>query len=387
MPVTGGQETRTGQAFDVLVALALFALGAWEVLGKPFAEDVVNGPVWLNLVTVALMTLPVAVRTRAPMAVASVVLVTLAVRALVAEPLELYPPMLAVIIVVYTVAVTGTVRRTVAVVAMAAAAVFVAWVRGSGTDAAPAPLPSLVLLGIVATVGSVVGARHERAQGLEQRAAEREAAAQAVVAAERESIARELHDSVAHSLAMIALQAGGAQDVLDADPERARESLRSMERAAREGLAEMRRLLALSGEDDDASLAPRPSIARVRSLVDDARGAGLDVALVETGDPGPLPASLDLAAYRVVQESLTNAAKHVGRCRAEVALRWTAGGLEVEVTNEGGSAPSGADAGDGAGRGLVGMQERVRLAGGRLETGPTDQGFRVAAWFPVEVTA
>jgi signal transduction histidine kinase len=380
--VTGRRELRVSQAVDAVVAVALFALGTWEVLRSPFAEDVVNGPTWLNLVAVALTTLPVAFRSRAPLTAAAVVFGAMAGRALMAGPLELYPPMLAAIILVYTVAVTGTVRRTAAVLAMATGAVVVAWARGSGGDATPQPLPSLVLLGIVATVGSVVGARAERARGMEERAAEREAQARAAVAAERESIARELHDSVAHSLAMIALQAGGAQDVLDSDPARARDALASMERAAREGLVEMRRLLSLTGEDEDASLVPQPGLARVDALVEEARRAGLDVDLDETGEPRTLPASLDLAAFRVVQESLTNAAKHVGRCRARVSLRWRPDSLEVEVTNDGVTATAGTD---GAGRGLVGMRERVRLVGGRLETGATTAGYRVAAWFPLEV--
>jgi signal transduction histidine kinase len=379
--VTGPERLRATQLVDALVASALFALGAWEVLRGPVAEDVVNGPTWLNLVAVALTTLPVAFRSRAPLAAAVVVYVTLAGRALLAEPLELYPPMLAAIIVTYTVAVTGTVRRTAAVLALAAAAIVVAWLRGSGTDATPQPLPSLVLLGIVATVGGVVGARDERARGMEERAAEREERARAAVAAERESIAHELHDSVAHSLAMIALQAGGAQDVLDRDPERVRDALVSMERAAREGLVEMRRLLSLTGEDEDAALAPQPGIDRLDGLVDEARRAGLDVELAETGERRSLPPSVDLAAFRVVQESLTNAAKHVGRCRARVEMRWQPEALEVEVANEGAAVPGG----EGAGRGLVGMRERVRLVGGRLETGPTAAGFKVAAWFPLEV--
>ena len=367
-------------AVDAAVAAALFALGAWEVLRGPVAEDVVNGPTWLNLVAVAVTTLPVAFRSRAPLAAAVTVYAGLAGRALLAEPLELYPPMLAAIIVTYTVAVTGTVRRTAAVLALAAAAIVVAWLRGSGGDATPQPLPSLVLLGVVATVGSVVGARVERARGMEERAAEREERARAAVAAERESIAHELHDSVAHSLAMIALQAGGAQEVLDSDPARVRDALASMERAAREGLVEMRRLLSLTGDEEDAVLAPQPGIDRLDGLVDEARRAGLDVELAETGERRPLPPSVDLAAFRVVQESLTNAAKHVGRCRARVALHWHSEELEVQVTNDGPSVPGG----EGAGRGLAGMRERMRVVGGRLETGPTAAGFRVAAWFPLE---
>ena len=381
MAVTGPERLRATQVVDAVVAAALFAMGAWEVLHGPVAEDVVNGPTWLNLVAVALATLPVAFRSRAPLAAAVVVFAAIAGRALLAEPLELYPPMLAAIIVVYTVAVTGTVRRTAALLVLAAAAIVVAWARGSGGDATPQPLASMVLLGIVATVGGVVGSRVEHARGLERRAAEREEEARAAVAAEREAIAHELHDSVAHSLAMIALQAGGAQDVLDAHPDRVRDALVSMERAAREGLVEMRRLLSLTGEDEDAALAPQPGLGRLDGLVDEARRAGLDVALAEAGERRPLPASVDLAAFRVVQESLTNAAKHVGRCRARVALCWRPESLEVEVTNDGALVPGG----EGAGRGLVGMRERVRLVGGRLETGPTATGFRVAAWFPLEV--
>jgi signal transduction histidine kinase len=370
---------------DSALALLLFGVGVWEVVAEPLEDDVVEGPLALNLLAVGLSTLPIAARRLAPLAAAATVFGAIAVRALVADPLEIYPPFLAGLVAVYSVAAYASARSAVLGAALSAAAIAVAAARGSGGDAAPALVPSLILLGVVWGLGRVVGARFSSARAIERHAAERdrraEAEARAAAAAERERIARELHDAVSHSLALIAMQAGGAQAILRREPERAEDSLRSIERAAREGLTEMRRLLGLMGGGrGEGDLSPQPGIERLGAIVEGARDAGLEVELRVEGKPRPVAPAIDLSAYRIVQEALTNAAKHAGRCHAVVSVRWRPGAVELEITNDG--APN--DLGRPAGRGLIGMRERAALVGGELEVGPADGGFRVWSRLPLE---
>jgi signal transduction histidine kinase len=206
------------------------------------------------------------------------------------------------------------------------------------------------------------------------------------VAEERARIARELHDVVAHSVSIVAVQAGAAEEWLDSDPERAREHLASVRRTAREAMTEMRRLLDVLRTDDTA-YAPQPGLSRLPELLDETRAAGLPVELVEEGERPELSPGLDLVAFRIVQESLTNVRKHAGEVPTRVLLRYRGDELELEVTNEPSAAPSTIDGGDkglDGGHGLVGMRERVRLYGGRLETGENgDGGFRVHALLPL----
>ena len=372
---------------DAALALLLFAIGLWEVLGAPLADDLVQGPLALNLVAVALMTLPLAARRRAPLAVTAAVLGTIALRALAAEPLEILPSFLAALVAVYSVAAESTTGGSLFGLALALGAIEIAAAKGSGGDASPDPLVAPIIVGAVWAVGRVAGSRYAGARAIERRAVEhdrrREAEARAAVAAERRRIARELHDAVSHSLAMIAMQAGGAQGILRRQPERAEESLRSIELAAREGLTEMRRLLGLMGDDrDEPELSPQPEIARVETLIEGARGAGLEVSFTSEGEPRAVGPAIDLSAYRIVQEALTNAAKHAGRCRAAVVLRWEQRTLELEVINDG-APPSQEE--PATGRGLIGMRERAALVGGELETGHRENGdFRVWARLPLE---
>lgn len=382
------ERLRTHRAVlaDSALALLLFGFGLWEVLAGPFSDDVVRGPLGLNLAALALTTLPLAARRLAPLPVAVAVFGTIALRALVAEPLEIYPPILAGIVAIYTVAAYSLTRQALVGAACAAGAIEVAAARGSGGDASPDPVASLVLLGAVWAVGRMAGSRHARASAIERRAAEldrrREEETQAAAAAERERITRELHDAVSHSLALIAMQAGGAQAILRGDPERAEQSLRSIERAASEGLTEMRRLLGLMGDQaQEPGLRPQPGMDSLEALIDGAREAGLEVDLESEGRSRPLPPAVDLSAYRIVQEALTNAAKHVGECRAQISVRWKQTALELEVINNGAAESDGSEPN---GRGLIGMRERAALVGGQFEAGRRDGEYRVWARLPLE---
>jgi signal transduction histidine kinase len=379
--MTSARPTLSGLA-DAALALVLFGAGVWFVLGKPLSDDVVEGPTALNVAAVALMTLPLVARRRAPLAVALTVFATVALRALVADPLETYTAPLAAVVAIYSVAAYGTTRAALAGMAAAVPAVAIAAVQGTGGDASPDFVPVVILLGLVWTIGRVAGTRYARAWSLDRR---REEEAAAAVAAERERIARELHDSVSHSLAVIAMQAGGAEGIIRKDPDRAAASLRAIERTAREGLTEMRRLLDLIAPGEEtADLQPQPGIHRLPALIDNARSAGLDVTFAAGGDTQPVPPGVDLSAYRIVQEALTNAAKHGGACRTQVVLNWLPAALEIEVLND--AAPQ-AEPNGSRGRGLIGMRERAELVGGRFEAGPDGGGrYRVWAWLPLERT-
>jgi signal transduction histidine kinase len=211
--------------------------------------------------------------------------------------------------------------------------------------------------------------------------------AQNAAAEERRRIAREMHDVVAHSVSVMVVQAGGARRILDRDPARAIAAAEQIERTGREALAEMRRLLGVLHHDDaedTAARAPQPTMRAVGALVERARDAGLPVQLHETGEPRQLPAGLDLAAFRVVQEALTNALKYSGHAPTEVHVRWSEQALELEICDRGPGPARGRLEPDGGGHGLVGMRERVRLYGGELEADRRrGGGFRIRAKLPL----
>ena len=240
-------------------------------------------------------------------------------------------------------------------------------------------------------LGDMMRWRRSYYRELEERAArlerERDAQAQVAAAAERARIARELHDVVAHNVSVMVVQADGASYALDSSPDRAREALAAISATGRQALAEMRSLLGVlrSASDpaagDRADLTPQPGIEQLSGLLEQARATGLPVSFTVEGVPRQLPQGTALTAYRVVQESLTNARKHGGAgVTATVTLRFCEEEVAVVVSDDGKASPK---AGDGRGHGLVGMRERVELFGGRVTAGPKPGGgFRVAAALP-----
>jgi signal transduction histidine kinase len=210
---------------------------------------------------------------------------------------------------------------------------------------------------------------------------EREEKARLAVLEERTRIARELHDVVAHAISVIVLQARGARHALATEPADARGALDSIEETAVQALAEMRRLLGMLREsDDEVALAPQPSLAHLDELVAHIREAGVPVDVHVEGAPRDLAPGVDLSAYRIVQEALTNALKHAGQARVDVFVRYGADLLEVEVADTG----AGGVNGRVRGHGLAGMRERVAVFGGELESGPRSEGgFAVRARLPL----
>jgi signal transduction histidine kinase len=222
------------------------------------------------------------------------------------------------------------------------------------------------------------GALEERADRLER---EREARAHAAVAEERRRIARELHDLVAHSVSVMTVQAGAARLVLEEEPGRALAPLRAVEETGRQALAEMSRMLGILRGDDEPALVPQPGLADLNALLSQAHAAGLPVELTVEGEPAALPPGVELAAYRIVQEALTNARRHAGPAHAHVTVSYGRDALELEVADDG----RGAFAGKGAGHGLVGMRERAGLYDGEVQAGPRPGGgFSVRARLPLE---
>ncbi|MDX6409666.1 MAG: hypothetical protein QOE13_2737 [Gaiellaceae bacterium] len=213
------------------------------------------------------------------------------------------------------------------------------------------------------------------------RADERAGQAREALRAERARIARELHDVLAHAISVIVLQARGARHALADPPDEARTAIDAIERTASLALGEMRRLLnVLRADDSDPALTPQPSLARLESLVGEVRTAGLPVEIQIEGNARELPPGIDLCAYRIVQEALTNALKHAGDATAQVAVRYGDDELDVEVADTG----TGSVNGDASGLGLAGMHERVALFGGQLESGPRPGGgYLVKARLPL----
>jgi signal transduction histidine kinase len=213
------------------------------------------------------------------------------------------------------------------------------------------------------------------------------AAAEQAVSLERLRIARELHDIVAHSVTIMVLHAAGAKRVVDTDPNRAKESLITIEQSGQQAMGELRRLLELLRENEgDATIrpgSPLPGLAQVPQMVNSVRGSGIEVSLEITGTPGRLDTSIELAAYRLVQEALTNVSKHRGAgASAVVSIDWGAEKMTVAVEDDGAGAAQLSSL--STGHGLAGLRERMAIAGGDFAAGPTESGgFRVAARLPV----
>jgi len=241
-------------------------------------------------------------------------------------------------------------------------------------DAAPFMVISTI---VIVFVHLVLGDRDRRLRVAER---ERDLAAREAVVEERARIARELHDAIAHNVSMMVVQAGAERRALDSGGE-THEVLSTIEQIGRGALTEMRRLVGMLRADELEPLAPQPCLADIPTLVTQIREAGLPVDLQIDGEARELPVGIELSAYRIVQEALTNALKHAGDAHASVRIRYGADSLELEILDDG---PGGPARAGGGGHGLVGMRERVALYGGRLDAGRSAAGgFTVHALLPI----
>jgi signal transduction histidine kinase len=335
----------------------------------------------LNVVLVVAIALPVVWRRRAP--VAALVAYWLPAQVWLDAvygahsnlPLE---PFLTLLVLVYSAAAYAGPRgqRIVAVVLVALFASELA-LLAVGEKGWGNVVPGLVFVSLAYLLG--LGVRRRREHALH----DRDEAAEAAVFEERDRIARELHDIVAHSVSLMVVQAGAAERLIEVDADKARATLESIRLAGGEALDELRRMLGLLRDAPAASSAePQPGLRRLDALLDQARSAGLDVRCTIGGTPRPLPVGVDLAAYRMVQEALTNVRKHSNGAPADVEIEFGGRALRLRVTNDSGA---NGHATAGQGHGLIGMRERVALYGGTLTHGPlAGGGFEVSAGFPLE---
>ena len=276
-------------------------------------------------------------------------------------------------------------RHLVAVaIALAFATIWLVWSFAAGTSDQNT-IPSVFFAAVAWLGGRAMRRRALQVEVLGDRAnqleREREERVRALVAEERARIARELHDVVAHSVSVMVVQAQAGPRLVS-DPEQTATTFESIEASGREALVELRRLLGiLRTEDKQLAIGPQPGLVSLGGLVEQMREAGLPVELRIEGDPVALPPGIDLSAYRIVQEALTNTLKHAGRTDVKVVVRYSASAVELEILDDGLGAPANIN---GAGHGLIGMRERTGLYGGTLEAGPRPSGgYEVRAYLPL----
>jgi signal transduction histidine kinase len=330
---------------------------------------------------VLLQTLPLLLRRRYPLPVLAVVLAASISTRFVVGAL----PPFALALAVYTVA-SHTERRVSvsAGIATLAALPLVLIERTVGLDTGESLVHLIVFVAAAWILGDSVRTKRAYYRELEERAErlerEKEENVRRAAVEEQARIARELHDVIAHSVSVMVVQAAAASDVFGRQPERAREALRSIEETGRSALTELRRLLGVVRSRGEDRLEPQPGLAGLGVLAEQMRATGLEIDLELDAELGDLPTGVDLSAYRIVQEALTNTLKHAQAKRARVRLSRNAGELELEVVDDG----AGPSDESGSGHGLIGMRERAALLGGVLETGVgEDGGFSVRARFPL----
>ena len=374
---------------DLAVALAFAGWTQVDVWKHAPATMHVVGGRGVLAVLALLVTLPLAVRRRAPAATLLIAAGALVLSALLVShshgvPVEVF---LALLLAFYSVGAHCDDRRSVVVGAAAVAAIAAADVARPGSFSASGTRPAAWLVFAIAwLVGRDLRRRRQRVADLEDRAVqlerEREEQAQLAVAEERARIARELHDVIAHGVSVIVVQAQAGPHLLN-DPERIRSAFHSIESSGRDALSELRRLLGiLRTGDQQLAIGPQPGLGSLQSLVEQVRASGLPIEMRIEGEPVQLPAGIDLSAYRIVQEALTNIVKHAGDATAEVVIRYRARELELDVVDNG---RGGAGSVNGSGHGLIGMRERVALYGGTLNAGTRTGGggYAVRARLPL----
>jgi signal transduction histidine kinase len=365
---------------DLSLAGAVTVLGTVEV-----ALGTVPGPLWVTVTSIVLFGGAVAARSVLPWAALLTTFGAVLVLFLAGGSADNYlASVAAALLVVFTFAGAVELGQAVAGLVLASALLTISALHGLAA----------VIWGVGLLVGAWTAGRALRARRLlieelarttEALRVSRDDHARAAVLAERTRIARELHDVIAHSVGVMVVQAGAAERMIPVDPERATAATQSVQDSGRQALADLRNLLGLLRTDDDADdsderLTPQPGLADVPSLVARLEEAGLAVRLDRSGRPRPLPPGVDLAAFRIVQEALTNVLKHARAPRASLTLRYGEDGVDIEVVNEGARERT-----DGAGHGLVGMRERTALYGGSFAAGPRADGeFGVRVHLPAE---
>jgi len=371
--------------FDALLLAAIGIGVSGAVLGREHVNGP-EGPLWFDILAILVIVLPLLARGRFPFGAPAAMGVAAALTSFVDRTVVPYDGV-TFLVGCAALFLVGLLRdRAQAVAGFAVAeGVLAVVVHNDPRSGVGNFVVASIIFAIVWTIAFGVGRKSVEADEARDRAAraerEREERARSAVAEERARIARELHDVVGHSVSVMTVQASGVRRLLRPDQDREREALLIVERTGREALAEMRRMVGVLRRPEEApALAPQPSLDHLGRLVEQAREAGLPVELSIEGDAIQLPAGVDLTAYRLVQEGLTNVVKHAQATRAEVLVNYGESYLEVTVTDNG----SGVGNGDGSGHGLVGIRERVSVYGGELDAGPQPGGgYRLRAKLPL----
>jgi signal transduction histidine kinase len=373
---------------DISIALAIAAVAQLDVWATSVTGAHIVGPRPVVATFYAVTALVLAWRRSHPFAVAMVVIVANALQSAAIGTSEGQGVLLPAVLALYSVGANEDRPRSLLALALMPVLILLRELTnpenvdlGNVLDALAWELTVMAawLLGAyLRTRRLYVAELRERAARAER---EREDRARTAVAHERARIARELHDAIAHGVSVMVVQAEAAEEMLDGDAERARDPLRNVQRSGRDALVELRRLVGVLREDEP-TYVPQPGLERLRELVDDARAAGLDVDLREEGTRPAVPLGVDLAAYRIVQEGLTNVRRHAEGSTATVLVRYAPAAIQLEVANGPGASANGTP---GTGHGIIGMRERARLYGGTFDAGPRpDGGFRVSATLPLE---
>ena len=368
---------------DVAVAVGLAALPLTSLVGGAVTTTV-DG---LTVVLLLLESLPLIVRRRFPLEVFLVVVAATMVQLAIVPTGQEFLGGLGVLVAFYTIGERLDRQLSVPLVVLAGVILAVVLLGRGGV---PTVLQSVIQTELILAVAWVVGdasrIRHLYTVAVEEQARmlerEREERTKRAILEERERIARELHDVVAHHASVIVVQAGGALRAFDSRPQEARAALEAIASTGRQALTEMRRLVGILGTGNDG--APMPRLSEVDTLVDQVRGAGLAVDLAIDGERRALDPGLELSAYRIIQEGLTNALKHAGGGHASVTLRYEGEAIVITIEDEGGTERAADVESTHDGRGLLGMRERAALFGGTFDASPTANGFRLIARLPIE---
>jgi signal transduction histidine kinase len=371
--------------FDLLIVIAAVE-GAIEVAGRDTARTSGTAP-WLGALAAAVVVLPLLMRRRFPFAAPAAVWVlgpafSFIDGRVIVSTFSVYVAGIAAAFLLGN--LSDAVQARIGLVIVVSGAAIIVYNDPKHTGGAFVFVPAIFAIAWLA--GFALRARAAQAEAAQERAAaaerERESAARLAVAEERARIARELHDIVAHAVSVMVLQVGAVRHKLPDALAEDRDALTTVEQTGRAALAEMRRLLgAMRDEDREVELAPQPGLDRLDALAEQVRFAGLPVRVHVEGDPFPLPPAIDLSAYRIVQEGLTNSLKHAGARYADVTVRYGAQDVQLEVRDDG----AGAAGSDGLGSGLVGIRERVKIYGGEMTAGTAPGGgFVLSARLPLE---